>query len=89
MPHSTHVRLQSLYYYPFDSYKATVRIDSTLSNGYLFWQMPILVQQVTSAVGWQSVMVESVSPSDAFINAKGGNNDASSYLVYTVRSHCV
>eukprot|EP00955_Chlamydomonas_euryale_P115465 366351-Chlamydomonas_euryale.AAC.7 len=47
--------------------------------------MPVLVQQVTSAVGWQMFMVESVSPSDAFINAKGGNNDASSYLVYTVR----
>jgi len=76
--------LNSLYYYPFDSYKAVVRIDSTLSNGVLSWQMPVLVQQVTSAVGWQMFMVESVSPSDAFINAKGGNNDASSYLVYTV-----
>eukprot|EP00955_Chlamydomonas_euryale_P112824 366164-Chlamydomonas_euryale.AAC.7 len=75
---------QSLYYYPFDSYKATLRIDATLSNGYLHWQMPILVQQVTSAVGWQTVMVESVSPADAFINGKGGNNDGSSYLVYVV-----
>ncbi|KAG1672991.1 hypothetical protein FOA52_005921 [Chlamydomonas sp. UWO 241] len=75
--------LHSSFYYPFDQYKATIAIDSTLGDGdSAFWQMPLLIQQTTRAVGWKSEMVESEDPTDSFIHPVSGTSDGSSYLTY-------